>query len=831
MLLKRPAVTIVGGLSMAIGVGMGAAYLEVVNDFLHPSLPLHEGDRIVGVQEWDLAANKPELRNLHDFVLWRGQLRSVRELGAFRSIERNLGGGAEPAEPAVGAEMTPSGFTVARVPALLGRTLVASDEQAGSPPVIVLGYHVWKNRFAGDRGIVGRTVRLGSQATTVVGVMPEGFGFPVSQQFWVPLRPAAVPYAPREGPAVQVFGRLAPGASLEEAKTEMEVLGRRAAADQPATHERLRPRVMPYTELFVGGEGSAQAYLVGLFFVLLLLVLSSNVATMVFARTASRENEIAMRFALGASRGQILAQFFVESLVLALAATVVGLAAVAWGTKWVTRLLWEVTQGQTPFWLDSRLNWSTILYALVLAVLGALVAGVIPALKATGSKLQARLRHPAAGGDTSLRFGGMWSAVIAVQVAFAILILPPAIVAISSLADGDTTDPGFAAEQYLSARLEMDLDQPTADSAASARAFGEFQASVEELRRRLQADPRVSKVTFASRLPGMDHPQPWAEVDSAADAPFVPGRWVMSSSVEPGYFDAFGAKIVAGRGFSAADRASDPGVVVVNEYFVTEMLGGRNAVGRRVRYSTHYSEQEATGHPTGLTAAEMREPGPWYEIVGVVSNLGMDTGKEPFFPGYGPGIYHPLAPDALGAGGAYSERIAFHVQGDAEAFAPRLREIAQTVHPSLRLYDVLSLDGPVDKANRSQRVMTRVFGSLTAFVAWIALLIAAAGTYSVMSFTVARQTREIGIRIALGADRRRIITGVFSRAMLQIGIGLVVGAAVWFYVSVYQWGGASDVGLLLGTAVVLMGVGMVACGVPVRRALRIEPMEALRDVG
>ena len=226
----------------------------------------------------------------------------------------------------------------------------------------------------------------------------------------------------------------------------------------------------------------------------------------------------------------------------------------------------------------------------------------------------------------------------------------------------------------------------------------------------------------------------------------------------------------------------------------------------------------------------MREQGGWYEIVGVVKNLGMDTTRDAFTSGKGPGIYHPLTPDAMGAGGSYSVRMAFHVRGDAAAFSPQLRAAAHAVHPALRLYDVLPLDGPVDRTARGQRRIGRFSAVVTALVALIALLISIAGIYSVLSFTVARQTREIGIRIALGAAPHRVVAGVFSRAMVQIASGIVVGTLIWFYLAVQVLGGGR-IGLLVTAAVVLMVVGLLACGLPVRRALRIEPTEALRDAG
>jgi predicted permease len=588
---------------------------------------------------------------------------------------------------------------------------------------------------------------------------------------------------------------------------------------------------MKYTDLFVGHEDNWQAYLVEFVFLTLLLVLGSNVATMVFARTVTREHEIAMRFALGASRGQIVTQFFAEALVLALAATAVGLAAVALGMAWFARFFWDVTQGEIPFWLDDRLNVTTVLYALVLAGLVSLVAGVIPAIKATGAGARGRLRHSAGAGDSSLRFGGVWSAVVVVQVIFTVLILPPAIVSVAALGQADHTDAGFAAGEFLSARLELEIEHAPGDPSDGEDLFARFQATCEELRRRLLANPEISGVTFASRLPGMAHPEVWVDVDGDGNAPGATDELVTATSVDANFFESIGTALLAGRPFNSGDAESSAAVVIVNEYFVNEILQGRSALGRRLRYTTRYAQQAAAGQPRGLPRAAMREPGEWYEIVGVVKNIGMDTTRDAFASGKGPGVYHPLTQHAMGSGGAYAVRMAFHVRGDAGAFAPKLRELAHAVHPALRTYDVLPLDGPVDRVSRAQRRIGRFFSSLTAAVAFIAILISVAGTYSVMSFTVSRQTREIGIRIALGADGRRIVAGVFSRAMVQIGAGIVLGTVIWFYVIVHQLGGGKRIELLAASALLLMVLGVLACGIPVRRALRIEPTEALRNVG
>ena len=476
MLVKYPGLTIVGGLAMAFAICVGTVIFEVLTLFVHPTLPLPAGERIVQIRNWDVAANDPEPRALHDFIVWRGALRSVTELGAWRDVTRNLivaGGDARPVEV---AEITASGFRIAEGAPLLGRVLVAADERPGAPPVAVLGYDVWRTRFGSDPNVLGRTVQLGNEYATVVGVMREGFAFPVSHELWMPLRTDILDQAPRSGPAITVFGVLAPGVTLETAQAELTTLGRRAAIEQPATHEHLQPRVTPYAKLFFSdpsGEDLGILFSIYVFAVMLLVLVCGNVALLLFARAATRESELVVRSALGASRSRIVAQMFAEALVLGGVAAVVGLVAAdfalrSWGVEFL-----EVNLGRLPFWYDLRLSPATVLFALGLTVLGSAIAGVMPALKVTRG-MGSRLKQAAAGAG-GLQFGGVWTAVIVVQVAVTVAF--PAVVYVEQwqLRHIQTFEAGFAAEEYLAVRIEMDapiVPGANADSARVAAARG-----------------------------------------------------------------------------------------------------------------------------------------------------------------------------------------------------------------------------------------------------------------------------------------------------------------------------------------------------------------------
>ena len=316
MLLKYPALTIIGGLSLAAAIAIGAVGIEVADELLYKRLPFDEGGRVVRLETQDVVASRVEPRVLHDFAIWRRSLKTVTELGAARVSERNVLTGEGRVEALRVAEITASAFPLTRVPPLLGRPLQPTDEMPGAEPVVVLGYDVWQRQFLHDPAIIGRVVTVGRTARTVVGVMPPRFGFPRNQQAWVPLPVQDAP--PREGPAVQVFGRLADGASWQDAAAELAVVSARSAADQPATHAQLRTRVRAFAGRTPGDPLRLEDWLIHAIVLLVLGAVCANVATLIFARTAMRESEMVVRHALGASRARVIAQIVTESLVLTL---------------------------------------------------------------------------------------------------------------------------------------------------------------------------------------------------------------------------------------------------------------------------------------------------------------------------------------------------------------------------------------------------------------------------------------------------------------------------------------------------------------------------------
>jgi putative ABC transport system permease protein len=801
MLARYPWLTLVGCAAMAFGIAAAVGAFELRTQLVDPNLPLDQGSRIVGFRNWDASLNRPVLATPHDFASWRDSLTSVEELSAASVFSRNLITDDGQSEAVAAAAMSASAFRMTRVLPLLGRTLLDADEDPGAPPVIVLSHDLWTRRFSSDPRVVGRTVRLGSERRTVAGVMPEGFAFPAAQHIWIPLEVQSAASAPGQGPGLLVFGRLDRNASRAQAQAELLVIGQRAALESRQTHRDLRPQLVPYSWLLFDPSGIQLGLAIGNTFVVMLLVLvSANVALLMFARAATRETEIAVRSALGAGRARIVAQLFVEGLVLSGLAVVVGLVATRVGARSLLATL-EANRGQPlPFWMGDSLTPTTVVHAAALTILSAAIISVVPALKVTGRGLEGRLRQSTARAG-GFRFGGIWTAVIASQVAATLMFPAAAFLFHRWVVEGQTRDLGFPAATYVSARLEIDRESaPGVPMDATEQAFrSRLRRTYAELDRRLISEPEVAGLTFADRLPGTLHSRWSIEVDGEAPPATSVGHRVSSASVAPNFFDVVGAAILAGRAFTAADVESVSGAVIVNQSFATRVLGGRNPVGRRIRR---------------VRVEETPQAGPWFEIVGMVRDLGMLEEQA--------GLYHPIAPDA-----ASVLRIAIAVRGTPESFATRLRAVVSEVEPTLQVHDVV----PLDEAGASGWIESQYMSRVLAVLSAIALLLSLTAIYSVMSFTVSRRTQEIGVRVALGADRRRVIGTIVRRPLAQVGIGTVAGAilVVLAFVGPFEsTPTAVEAASIAAYALLMMGVCLLACVVPARRALRVEPAGALR---
>jgi putative ABC transport system permease protein len=796
LLGKHMGLTLVSVVAMAFAIWCGLVGFELYAQFWRPTVPLEGGDRIVGILVTNAATADEGTPTLHDFTTWRASLTSLEHLAAYRRREVNVIVGDSPAEAVEAAEITAAAFQVTQVPALLGRTVAASDEHLSAPPIVVIGHDAWRRKFDADPGVIGRELRLGNITHTIVGVMPEGFRFPWAQNYWVPLRLDAVNYGQRDSPAVHVFGRLVTGATLDTAQQELGVIGAATALQFPETHKHLLPRIVPYIPSAFGKSFSKRdqiaTRLVTTIVVMLLVLICGNVALLMFARATTRENEILVRTALGAGRGRIVAQLFIEALVLAVIAGVAGsiAATVAWGRIFDAVTLTMFEERPVPFWLHRTLSPGTIAYALLLTPVAAAIAGFLPGLKITRG-IGARLRQAAPGGG-GLRFGGMWTVLIVMQVA--VMAAVPFFLHVLRADRAKATDAisaGFDAKEYLSAQVAMDWNNYS--PAMRERFWARVAASVQELERKLESEPGVLGVTFADRLPLKGVSSAHIELETEGTVHFVSTEWIALD-----FFDVMDAPVLAGRRFHSGDTARGARTVVVNESFARLVSGGRNPIGRRIRY-------RLTGPPANQ---------PWYEIVGVIEDLGIGPSERNPRRAR---IHHPL-----GAGRSHPVEMAVKTSGDPRLFASRLREIATAVDPQLRLTEVMPLDRALASSFELFDMLFWTIGTLASIV----LLVSLSGIYSVFSFTASRRTREIGIRMALGADPRQIAAAMFRRPMLHVALGVLMGLVLVTIMSddpsPRNLMRVALYGLVVGAVCALATVG------PVRRALRVQPTEALR---
>jgi predicted permease len=807
MTMRHKALSAIAIFGITVAIAMSATMFTLVGEQLNPSdLPLPDGRRIVSLQPWDASSNVPQPLGAADIVAWREQLSTVRHLGAFRTLTRNLIVPPAAPQPIDVAEMSAAGFEVAGVAPAMGRVIRPEDEHPGAAPVVVIGHDEWRSRFGANPGVLDMTIQLGATHCTVVGVMPEGFAFPLNHGYWIPLRLDAFTQPGGGGQALSLtaFGKLADGATLQSAQAELTAIGERARTASPATHQHLRPRVVSYAYQFSAMEepGNRLGLQLGRFLItLLLVVISINVAVLVYARTAARQAEIAVRTALGASRGRIIAQMFTEGLVLAGLGALAGVSLAAVALRYMQQAL---SQGERmPFWYRFTVTGDTIAYVVVLTGIAAAVIGALPAWKATGSRIQNRLQALSAGGGSGMPLGRVWTALILLQVAFAVALLPVVLVRAAELADEGTASVGFAAEEYLVAQLSAEL--PSTAQTSPVHSGESFARQYRAIEQRITQTGTVRAITFSSSAPGFE---PGVVVRSDAGATDVSAE---VNRIAVNFFDTFGARILAGRNFTNADASPQGRSVIVSRSFAQAMPPGAAVLGSRIRLATAGEWARAI---SGLGDD-------WYQIVGIVQD----------FPAPPPGeaspdakVYRAITPEATSA-----LTLTLHVHAaDMEPWINQLRHMAAALDPTLQLTNVRSLDALFRENQRNARLLAGVLATMALSV----LLLSAAGIYAMMSFAVTQRRREIGIRLALGAGARRILWTIFSRSAAQLVLGAALGTVVALLLNHAADGVMLDnyAAVVLPAVVLLITVaGLLAALGPARQGLRIEPTEALRD--
>ncbi|HET6630163.1 MAG TPA: ABC transporter permease [Woeseiaceae bacterium] len=790
-LRHSPGFTVVAAGILALGLGVTLYMFTAVKAYMLTPLPYPHAERIMHIERTNPLHGFDSMEvTQHDFVEWREVQQSFEDLAGFYYGTVNLSGGELP-ERYEGAFITPSAFDIIEQDAYIGRTLVPSDAVPGAEPVIVLGFDAWLNRYNGDPAIVGRTVRVNGVPSTVVGVMPEGFAFPLAQEVWVPLVIDLSKIERGDGMTIEVFGRLKPDVTLEQARAEFANIAA-ALANRYAANENITTVIKPFQREYVPDEARMSISAMFIAVLLVLLIACANVANLILARTAARQKDIALRAALGASRWRILVHVLTESVVLAALGAVVGWFLADAGGD-LTDRAYTAAGIQTPFWIVFDLDGRVMLFAACVAVAAGVIAGLAPALRATRTDVNEYLKEGAKGSGASA--SKLSRLLVTAEIALSCVLLVSSGLMIRSVVNMNARPLGIENTNLLTGRIGLpEVQYP--DAATQYRFF-------EELTERLNANPEVLGATVAYSYPGMDAGViSWRtrgmEVPDSDQLP-----WTRYAGAMDNYADVIGLELLRGRWFDDRERAGSEPVVIVDQRFAEEAFPGGDPVGQQV----------FLGDP------DSQESG-WHTVIGVTEGTVMSQLDDPDWPT----VFVPLvqAPQRF-------LTVAVHTRGGPLAFSQSLREAVYELDPDIPVYWVRTLDDWIWAGNFTSHVVSTLFG----IFAFVAVALAAAGIYSVLAYSVAQRTREIGVRRALGALDGRILNMILRQGAWQLGIGLSIGlacAVLFARLLASELAGVSpfDPPTLLGVALILCAVALFASLIPALRAMRVNPMEALR---
>ncbi len=778
--------------TLALGIGINTTVFTLVNAVLFKPVPIPGGERLVIIR--GKLASQPDSESglsLPEYREFREQAKTLAAVEAMSRDDAVISETGNPPERYRMGVVTPGLFGMLRTPPVLGRDFTAADGMAGAPAVLLLSHDVWQKRYAGAADVVGRTVRLNGAPATIIGVMPPGFRFPNNEYVWSALVPAE-DMEKRDQRNLQCFALLRPGADQAGAESGLAVIAARAAQEFPDTNKDRTAFLQTFHQAQNGGPIRIVflAMLGAVGFVL--LIACANVANMMLSRALGRTREIAMRAALGASRPRLVRQLLVESVLLSALGGLLGLGLAAGGVHAFDLATQDVGK---PYWIHFTMDWRAGLYFAAISVLSGVVFGLAPALRASRVDLNTALKSGTAGG---INHGGkLTGALVVFQFALTVILLAGAGLMIRSFFAVQRVNPFVPAERILTARLNLPSGQGERYETPESR-----QLMNEKLRDRLARLPVVTSVVLASNFPGMGAIQRDVEIEGrpVADPKQRPkGAFIATT---PGYLAASGLPLLAGRELEETDGDTGREVAVVTRALAAKFWPGEAPLGRRFRFIRD------------------DKPGPWMTIVGLSGDIVQDT-QDRSPP---PHAYVSMRQNPHSRLG-----LMLRTEGDAAALTGALRAAVQELDPDLPLIEARTLRTGLDR----QSWFLVVFGSLFFAFAAIALLMASVGIYAVVAQSTARRTREIGIRMALGATAGAAVRLVLRRGLLQLGLGLALGlggalAATRVLDSLLGMVSATDP-LVFGTVMgLLFALGLFACWLPARRAARVSPTEALR---
>ncbi|MGI9627131.1 MAG: ADOP family duplicated permease [Longimicrobiales bacterium] len=798
MLVKTPMLSLVAIVTVAMGVALTTHTFSSVWGTIGRGLPVPGEDRLMAVSgiRPDLGLTGMDM-SIHEFEDLRDQQTSFESLEAYYQGTVNLGGDEGPPERFDGGFVSAAALSSLGVPPLLGRTFREGEDRSDAPLVVVLGHDLWQGRFAGDADVLGRFIRVNGETAEVIGVMPAGFAFPFTEKIWAPHRIDAAGLDWGRGQDVDVFGRLREGVSVAAGRAELQAMAVRQGELHPETNAQVSLNLEPFEQRYMPPEIRAVLWtmLAGTFGVLLIACV--NVANLLLARAALRTKEVAVRTALGASRFAVVRQMMVESLVLVSIGGALGLCVAVWGLGVYDNAIAGIPK---PYWIDLRVDVPMLLFTVGVTAVAAVAAGILPALRASGVEIGSVLKDENRG-SSSLRLGRFSYSLVVTEIAVSASLLVAAGFMVKSVVNLRNIDLGFETENVLTGRIGLfEADYPTPES---RREFFNL------LKERLAAQPTVLEAAVGAGLPGLGTGQYYLAVEGESYTTDADHPLAYTTTITEDYFATFGVPLLHGRDFSPLDRSGEgQEVAIVNESFAARHFSNQSALGARIRL--------------GVT----NSPLPWHTIVGVVPDTYVGggvggIGDDQVSPER---IYLPL-----GTLNAQFVSFALRTQGPPAAMAATVRGTVTDLDANLPVYELQPLDQAIDRATWA----FDLFGAIFTIVGVVALFLAAVGLYGVIAFSVAQRRQEMGVRMALGADRGSIMGLVLKRGGWQLGlgmgIGLLVGAALARPLRFVLYGVEISDPIVYVLIALTMGLaGFAALWIPARAATRTQPVIAMR---
>ena len=795
LLLKDRWFSLAAIAALALGIAATNTVFTLINGALLRDLPFTNPDRVVAINVLIPGDGGPRFDNLSlpDIRDLQQSVRLFDSIGAVDESFASVADAGRTTERARVAFVTANTFSLIGVRPALGRDFTAADDRAGAAPVVILGHALWQRRYAGDPGVVGRPVRVNGVPSTVIGIMADGFGFPTSSELWQPLGLLTIPAMTERGArSIDAFGRMAAGVTIEQATADLAAVTSRLARDYPATNRDVTPLVRPFRDVNTSGAiRIVFAALMGAV-VLLLLIACANVGNLLLARGAGRAREISVRLSLGASRGQIVRQLLTESAVLSIVAGIAGVALAAAGVRAFAA---AATGTGEPYWLEFPIDGRALTFFAAVCLGTAILFGLVPALHTSRADLIGTLRDGERGVAGSRRHRRWTGGLVVLQLTLTVALLAGAGLMLRNALVQARLDAGIDTSRLVTMRLDLPAaTYPTAERRAS------FYRQLDE---RLAALPGMTGGT------GTSAPLRGAftrSVSVEGRSPEAGGAPASNLMIGPGYLDAIGARAARGRTFERGDGTPGRPAAIVNERFAALHFPGGDALGQRIALAADGPDRPASG---------------WLTIVGIVTNVRHEETDARIVE---PVVYLPYASNPLP-----SATLVIRAGADLARVADELRAAVASIDPDLPVFDIGRFDDAID----AERWLVGVFVTMFGIFAAAALALSSVGLYGVTAYSVAQRTREIGVRMALGARSGDVWWLVTRRAAAQLGIGLVLGGAAAVGVGQVMQGVLSSISgrdplTFIAVVALLVAVAGAACIGPARRAMRLNPVDALR---